>query len=912
MDPSGYPGRPGGTYDDDLLFQDVNLDNLLPPPGIGDWEPLFDTAGTFDDAVQAQIDRNINPSIGSTANNQVDSNVQHEVDNEVGFQIENTQNPQIDNRTLQIGSTYAVQDPSAQTAQSDLLPALQHGENVQGHHNVQHDELLAFQEQEVGNTRSFSGHHPAETQPYPYRDVAEPQHFQYDDTETQAFQYQGNGETQPDTLMMGGDNANLHGRSDIGGMNAMDTDSGIVQDPNTFNPPWNASLQNNMNTRGNFNQEPPAFRLNQDVTDFNVPGNRNLASAWDEVIGNGEDESVYQDTDPNPTMPLGNDHVNPSLPDPFVANDMGCNAGSTLRHPQGDIQQPDHDAQQGPFQSRLVLQDKHGNVVWSTNLPLPNVSGHGFHGSATFPVFQNMGGQQQFAAPGWPAIGTGNQTFLPNGQSILLTTGHAQGQMGIESNGYAFNTNIGGFDQHGNQLPNFGAMGQGAPMTSRNGTPVSNVAVPLPNMYAPAGNVLNTPITQGNTAHASNATPVQPQSQSRNRNSTRPPRVRAVMPTSGPHQRFPANIPPPQQSIALGRGRRSGLDQLAFFGDDTVPRTMFPIRVDRGRTGRAASDEYPASDEILPARLSLEEICRLYPNHVWGSMLRIFMAESWTAEGIWQALPAGYRHAEANTRPWNYIQAAFGREVDQMTREETGKKRVPQKRKADNDSDDDEKKDNDGNAGGSAGGSAGPAQPTASQAGSPLPKPRRGGAGAGAVAGAGVGRALAIMPALPPGPVLPSSSSSAPPASQPAGPSMDNMTVQQLQQGVIQQQERAMAVLVEIERLRNSTTSESAVFQATRNAYRRRQGQWTQMAADRYAEFAGDEDLAALNPASLLRRVYMMRNPNPAEGETMAVYQNRITWIAWRQYLGLVRSWVVEFERQRAQMVQLAQDIYAS
>ncbi|EXJ70839.1 uncharacterized protein A1O5_05830 [Cladophialophora psammophila CBS 110553] len=82
-------------------------------------------------------------------------------------------------------------------------------------------------------------------------------------------------------------------------------------------------------------------------------------------------------------------------------------------------------------------------------------------------------------------------------------------------------------------------------------------------------------------------------------------------------------------------------------------------------------------DQFLPAGLSLTQVVHSYPRHAWGSMLRVYMAEGWTAERMWNHLPHDFRRNQGAQRPWNYIQAAMGREVDKMFEEETGRKRVP-------------------------------------------------------------------------------------------------------------------------------------------------------------------------------------------------------------------------------------------
>jgi hypothetical protein len=115
---------------------------------------------------------------------------------------------------------------------------------------------------------------------------------------------------------------------------------------------------------------------------------------------------------------------------------------------------------------------------------------------------------------------------------------------------------------------------------------------------------------------------------------------------------------------------------LAIFGNDEEPRTMYPLRIERARNGNLGDARFPQAQTLIPARTSLREICARYPNHVWGSMLRIFRAEGWGSEKIWNALPSDVRHSVAQTRPWNYLQQATGREIDRMIVEETGARRT--------------------------------------------------------------------------------------------------------------------------------------------------------------------------------------------------------------------------------------------
>lgn len=146
--------------------------------------------------------------------------------------------------------------------------------------------------------------------------------------------------------------------------------------------------------------------------------------------------------------------------------------------------------------------------------------------------------------------------------------------------------------------------------------------------------------------------------------------------------------------ITLGRGQNSGRNRLAIFQDtDTIPRLAFNIRV-QGRTqwkGYLLPKDY-----VLPVGISLSEILAHYPNHVWNDGLRLFMAEGWQAEGMWQATPIDARNNGARDREWNYLQQALGREADKIGEEEFGQKRVPDKRPKKDEPDSDKDGDDDG------------------------------------------------------------------------------------------------------------------------------------------------------------------------------------------------------------------------
>lgn len=143
---------------------------------------------------------------------------------------------------------------------------------------------------------------------------------------------------------------------------------------------------------------------------------------------------------------------------------------------------------------------------------------------------------------------------------------------------------------------------------------------------------------------------------------------------SDPHVRLPEDDPVPPQARPIGQGEHAGRNLLAMFGNDTQPRTRYRLQIERarGRSNSSAFSKYPASTTTLPARLTLTEICQQYPNHVWGSALRMFEAEGWDGHRIWDALPRNARHDSARERPWNYIQRIFTRERENVFFERTG------------------------------------------------------------------------------------------------------------------------------------------------------------------------------------------------------------------------------------------------
>ena len=161
----------------------------------------------------------------------------------------------------------------------------------------------------------------------------------------------------------------------------------------------------------------------------------------------------------------------------------------------------------------------------------------------------------------------------------------------------------------------------------------------------------------------------------------RAPRHRDAIAVSDPPPRVSERyVFQPQQPRRLTQGRaESGRNLMALFGDDEEPKLKYPMTIERGRKGQYYSNKHRSWDGPLPAGITLKQVCNDYPNHVWGSGLRIFMRENWDAERIYRELPTGCKPDGAEQRKWNYLQQAMGREDDRMAQED-GNPREPQKK----------------------------------------------------------------------------------------------------------------------------------------------------------------------------------------------------------------------------------------
>lgn len=148
--------------------------------------------------------------------------------------------------------------------------------------------------------------------------------------------------------------------------------------------------------------------------------------------------------------------------------------------------------------------------------------------------------------------------------------------------------------------------------------------------------------------------------------------------------------------IELGTGADSGRNLMAIYQEitDPTPRLAFNIRV-TGRGGAHWQGYSSPQNVVLPVGMSLADMLSMSPNHVWNDGLRLFMAEGWTAEAMWRGMPVDARNSGASTRPWNYLQQALGREADKIWREETGRKRVPEKRSVKEEDEEEEEQEGD-------------------------------------------------------------------------------------------------------------------------------------------------------------------------------------------------------------------------
>ena len=151
------------------------------------------------------------------------------------------------------------------------------------------------------------------------------------------------------------------------------------------------------------------------------------------------------------------------------------------------------------------------------------------------------------------------------------------------------------------------------------------------------------------------------------------------VPPSDPHTVVPSDYVFPTTPQRIGRGINSGRNLLVIIDGQQEPVLRVPLLISRLKRVPTRDPPYPDEHTIIPAGTTLRDVLQYYPRHVWGEMLRVFLSERWEARAMYDLLPQEARN-HANTRPWNYLQAAMGREMDQMSKEETGKARIKVKK----------------------------------------------------------------------------------------------------------------------------------------------------------------------------------------------------------------------------------------
>ncbi len=134
----------------------------------------------------------------------------------------------------------------------------------------------------------------------------------------------------------------------------------------------------------------------------------------------------------------------------------------------------------------------------------------------------------------------------------------------------------------------------------------------------------------------------------------------AVVPTTykptDKHARLPSDHPVDSAVKIVTNGR----NMLAFFGDETVPRTKNRILVeDHDGHGNGAI-------AVLDARLSIPQIFAEYPMFIRGSLLRVFSCEGYYPELIWKNLPSKTRQISEGDCPWAWLDEALDREMELM------------------------------------------------------------------------------------------------------------------------------------------------------------------------------------------------------------------------------------------------------
>lgn len=137
-----------------------------------------------------------------------------------------------------------------------------------------------------------------------------------------------------------------------------------------------------------------------------------------------------------------------------------------------------------------------------------------------------------------------------------------------------------------------------------------------------------------------------------------------------------------RQPMELERGPEGARNLFAIFQDvDDQKRLVCNIKIKGGRTPHTYPGFRDPKVHHLAVGMSLAEICKHLPLHVWGDGLRLFICEGMDAKEIYSLLPEKARNNSQDNRPHNYLQQAMGRQADEMFAEVEGTKRVIKKRK---------------------------------------------------------------------------------------------------------------------------------------------------------------------------------------------------------------------------------------
>lgn len=108
--------------------------------------------------------------------------------------------------------------------------------------------------------------------------------------------------------------------------------------------------------------------------------------------------------------------------------------------------------------------------------------------------------------------------------------------------------------------------------------------------------------------------------------------------------------------------------------DERAPRRESRKEQPTTRRGRKQGPPeiagFPPHTQDLPADISLEDMCRLYPHHLFGPHLRQFIRENWTGQMIWDAMDDRAKDTGAAVRPWNKLEHRIIKERNIMADEE--------------------------------------------------------------------------------------------------------------------------------------------------------------------------------------------------------------------------------------------------